>query len=212
MDTLTESYTAALTSMEGRRPRPLQPHAEFIATQNDKPDTDVSLSALCERIRTSRSDDPFHLQLHLAVAAWDAAIADEWREDTDPTTPERRQLVYRLLGFDGAAGLVMDAAFPLPGPPGPIISPTFEPWYTEDRQKAHNFYWQAYRNQLLTQGWNVAAVSALDAATTSVVERLSDPTQHWPTRPRAWSSATCRAARRRTSPASSPRPSTPATD
>lgn len=177
MDTLTESYTAALPSMEGRKPRPLQPHAAFIAAQNEELEADVSLAALCERIRKSRSDDPLHLHLHLAIAAWDAAIADEWREGTDPTTPERRHLVYRLLGFDDTTSTVMDAAFPLPGPPGPIISDTFEPWYSEDRQKAHNFYWNAYRIQLLTQGWNVAAVSALDAATTSVVERLSDPTR-----------------------------------
>jgi len=60
---------------------------------------------------------------------------------------------------------------------GRITAP-WERWYTGERAAEHQFYWPRYRDYLLgVREWPEANVTALDLATSSVVERLSDPTR-----------------------------------
>jgi hypothetical protein len=169
--------------MDGSKPRPLQPFAAFTASQGDEPSADVSLIALRDYLSSVTADEPLRKELHLAIAGWDATSSADWAEVTVPHSVERRQLVYKLLGFDDVTADAFDAAFPQTGDGSVVISDEFEPWYTDERRATHEFYWRAYKRHLLGTGWNADAVSKLDTATTRVVERLSDPT-----RPQAYQS------------------------
>lgn len=180
---LIDAYLPAIKSMDGGRPRPLQPFAAFTASQSDEPSFDVSLDALRAYLNSVTVDEPLRKELHLAVAGWDVTSSADWAQATVPHSVERRQLVYRMLGFDGATADAFDAAFPQTGDGSVVISDEFEPWYTDERRATHEFYWRAYKRHLLGTGWSADAVSKLDTATTRVVERLSDPT-----RPQAYQS------------------------
>lgn len=183
MTTLTDAYLSAIKSMEGGTPRLLEPFAVFVASQSDGAGVDVSLAALRTYLRSVTVDEPLRKELHLAIASWDAAMTGDWIDGTGVHTVDRRQRVYTLLGFDEPTADVMDAAFPQTGDGSVVISDEFEPWYTDERRAAHEFYWRAYKKHLIVTGWDPNAISKLDTATTRVVERLSDPT-----RPQAYQS------------------------
>lgn len=180
---LVDAYLPAIRSMEGDKPRALQPFAAFTASQSDDPSADTSFSALRAYLSSVTADEPLRKELHLAIAGWDAASAASWTESTDAHSVERRRRVYHLLGFDEATADAFDATFPQTGDGSVVISEEFEPWYTDERRAAHEFYWRAYKRHLLRTAWNPDAISKLDTATTRVVERLSDPT-----RPQAYQS------------------------
>lgn len=177
MNALVEGYGAAIKSMEGGTPRVLQSFADFSARQFGYFDTDLSLQALSNHLSRAGGDDPLRRRLHLAVAGWDAATTGPWCVGTTPHSIDRRRLVYRLLGLDEVTESVMDDAFPRADDGTVVISDEFDPWYTEERRTAHDFYWRAYQRHLLGNGWDPEAVGALDTATSAVVERLSDPTR-----------------------------------
>jgi hypothetical protein len=183
MTTLTDAYSPAIKSMDGGTPRPLQPFAAFVASQGEDPTGDVSLGALRALLHSVTADAPLRKALHLAIAGWDATANGEWLDGTAAHTVERRQLVYTLLGLDELTADALDAAFPQTGDGSVVISEEFEPWYTDERRDAHEFYWRAYKNHLIDVGWDVDSIPKLDTATTRVVERLSDPT-----RPQAYQS------------------------
>jgi len=113
----------------------------------------------------------------LAIAGWDSALTGHWLDDTEAHTVSRRKRVYSLLGVDDLTADALDAAFPQTGDGSVVISDEFEPWYTDERRAAHEFYWRAYKKHLIDSGWDPDAVPKLDTATTRVVERLSDPTR-----------------------------------
>ncbi|MGI8665548.1 MAG: Z1 domain-containing protein [Jatrophihabitans sp.] len=164
-------------------PKPLQPFAAFVASQGNDPSTDVSLAALCAYLQFSSADEPLRKELHLAVAGWDAVTNGDWLDGTEAHSVPRRQRVYELLALDEGTADALDAAFPQTGDGSVVISDEFEPWYTDERRAAHEFYWRAYKRHLIDTGWDPDAIPKLDTATSRVVERLSDPT-----RPQAYQS------------------------
>jgi hypothetical protein len=172
---LADAYLAAVRSMEGSTPDLLEPTAVFIGTKRTTPDPTLSLASLCEYLQEAPADHPLRMALHLAVAGWDADTTGTWHEGSAAHTPERRQMVYRSLGLDDASATVLSTLFPETSSGSVVISDEFEPWYSAERRKGRNFYWRAYKNHLLTTGWDPDAVTRLDTATTEVVERLSDP-------------------------------------
>lgn len=115
--------------------------------------------------------------LHVALARWDAQSEGGWIEDTAPGTPQRRALILSKLAFSDAGSSKVDETFPsvsrrdiVIASPGP-----WDPWYTPERKKSHDFYWNAYSGVLEAKGWDPAAIAALDESTSDIVGRLADP-------------------------------------
>lgn len=180
---LVDAYLPAIRSMDSGTPRPLQPFAAFVASQSNDATADVTLKALRAHLESVTADEPLRKELHLAVAGWDAATTGDWVEGTEAHTVARRQRTYELLDLDEPMARALDAAFPQTGDGSVVISDEFEPWYTDERRSAHEFYWRAYRRHLIDTGWDPDAIPKLDRATSRVVERLSDPA-----RPQAYQS------------------------
>ncbi|MFC9998102.1 Z1 domain-containing protein [Nocardia sp. NPDC127526] len=109
------------------------------------------------------------------LRAWDFADRPLWSA-ADPCTEERRADIYRELAVEPTTAKVLDAAIAVVTGPRPVvISKEFVPWYAI--HQGRSFYWPRYTELLSRKGWPDQAIAALDMATESVVERLSDPTR-----------------------------------
>jgi hypothetical protein len=122
-------------------------------------------------------------ELSLALSGWDYAATGnlEWAADTGPLSEARRELVYSILGFEPAEYDALNSTFPIYG----LISigvykSSWDPWYDQERRKAHNFYWNAYRGVLEGKNWEPEAIASVDEMTTRIVGRLADPTSETP--------------------------------
>lgn len=173
---LVESYLAALGAIRDGAPRNLLARAHLEAADRDAT-ADVGLAALAEHLFASTLNDQLRKQLHLAVGRWDASEDGEaWTDGTPPHSPQRRSAIYNGLGLDDGLVHILDDLFLIKSDGAVVISDVFKPWYTPERRKQHEFYWPAYSRYLLdVNGWPAESVSALDDATTKVVQRLSDP-------------------------------------
>ncbi len=133
------------------------------------------------------------LQAHLSIAEpnddirqlatkrfqhWDFVKEAAWVAGTAHNTRERRALVYSLLSLDDALAAMCDEKIPvfIADDPPIVIAEDHEPWYKAD-EPGPQFYWPAYRDQLLAQGWSATSVETLGQATASVVERISNPSR-----------------------------------
>ncbi|MGC0363082.1 hypothetical protein ABH922_001066 [Rhodococcus sp. 27YEA15] len=119
--------------------------------------------------------------LRSRLRQWDAESVETWTAGTAPQSAERRTLVYELLGFPGETHAEFDVQFPREG--GPVViaaQQPWDPWYTSDCRRAHDFYWRAYKRVLAEKNWDDATIDKLDVATTEVVHRLADPTRPEP--------------------------------
>lgn len=175
---LVDAYVKALKSMQDSPPDDLPSVAAMFAGKGGSA-VDVSENALRTYLENATVDDPLRKRLHLAVATWDAQVGADWANDTAQHSYERRNLIYELLGVEPATGEAFDDAFPRISDEIVVISDDqIDPWYTEDVQHAHDFYWQSYKKQLVGQGWPESTVANLDAATTEVVAHLADPAGH----------------------------------
>ena len=88
---LVDAYLPAIKSMDGSKPRPLQPFAAFTASQSADT-SDVSLGGLRAYLGSVTADEPLRKELHLAVAGWDSTSTADWTEATVPHSIERRHL------------------------------------------------------------------------------------------------------------------------
>jgi len=175
LTTFSEAYLRAIGSMEGQPPSALQPTVDFFA--RDIPGLNVSLAALRSHLEDADPDDVLRTRLHLLIATWDASAETEpWTDDTASHSVERRVRTYELLALDKAATDAFDATYPRTGSGAVVISEEFEPWYDDERRAQRDFYWRAYRRQLINTGsLDSDAIPKLDHATSLIVERLSDP-------------------------------------
>jgi hypothetical protein len=111
------------------------------------------------------------------LTGWDVSESAEWFE-TPARTDERRTEVYSRLGFESDLRKALDAVVSIDkGPRQVVISDKLTPWYSKDTAGVRAFYWTAYENLLRSKEWSAAAVSSLDEASHSIVERLANPTQ-----------------------------------
>lgn len=109
---------------------------------------------------------------------WDAESEDSWIEGTASNSPERRVLVYGLLGIPAGHDEIT-TMYPLIGGPVVIAAPQpWAPWYGQ-RRKEHDFYWRAY-SRVLASKLDAETVSRLDVMTSEIVQRLADPVRDEP--------------------------------
>lgn len=109
------------------------------------------------------------------LRAWDFAQGVSWAT-SEPCTDERRADIYAELALDATTCKLLEVAAPVIKAPRPVvISKEFVPWYST--HQGRSFYWPMYAELLSRKGWPDHAITALDMATESVVERLSDPTR-----------------------------------
>lgn len=157
-----------------KTPRPLAALVELLSG------TDVDVEAMLEHLLTTKGDDQGLVQFRISLTRWDAEEAAEWaRLDgaiAPAGSPQRRLRMLELLGFDSSyAGRILDIV-PISVDESVIIAKDFEPWYRDERQARSSMYWDHYLNYLSEiRGWPASSVQSLDATTTQVVERISDP-------------------------------------
>ncbi|PWU43494.1 endonuclease [Micromonospora globispora] len=129
-------------------------------------------------LAAAQPDDALRKDLHLRLATWDAEEKPSWAGGTPPRTQERRKRIIDLLRVDEKTASLFAELFPVASSDLMVIDKEWEPWYTEELRQERNFYWAAYRRHLAEErGFGAEAIARLDAATTSVVERLADPSR-----------------------------------
>lgn len=174
---LADCYLSALGAMDNSGPRSLLSRAQLEMDERGAT-IDVGTEALCKYLASAPLNDNLRKQTHVAISRWDIASSQaEWTTQTTARSIERRELIYKCLGLFGTsvATALFDDIFPLQSETAVVISDEFEPWYSEERRKQNAFYWPAYRTLLDRRGWSPDALTGLDEATSSVVERLTDP-------------------------------------
>jgi hypothetical protein len=123
-------------------------------------------------------NEPSQLELGRVLRRWDTFEKALWLEGTDSHSKARRELVYRKLNAPEDILGQFETLFPMAKPPprSIVIAESHEDWYTLDRQGGHNFYWMHFAKYLEDiSDWPEISIDSLDKATTSIVERLSDP-------------------------------------
>ncbi|WP_455362234.1 Z1 domain-containing protein [Streptomyces sp. SYSU K21746] len=148
----------------------------FVLSESDEP-ADTTLGHFRDRLVAASPGDELTALWHSKLTAWDLAEQADWSA-APARTDERRTDTYDRLGFGADLRKALDNAVPVFKEPGAVvISKEFQSWYTRGSAANRAFYWDSYERLLRHKGWSDAAVSSLDEASHSVVERLSDPTR-----------------------------------
>jgi hypothetical protein len=173
---LEGAYLAVLAQLAISGPKALMRRVEVAAEEIG---VDASVDELVDHVRTQSPNDPLRKQMSLQLALWDAAPPEaSWAKGTSERSQERRTQIFELLDLPETAREALSQVFPVKVDQHVIISEEFDPWYTDERRQAGAFYWPAYQNYLRDfRGWQPDSIADLDAATTDVVQRLSDPTR-----------------------------------
>jgi len=138
----------------------------------------LELSALEGHLASASAGDEVGGILRRALARWDYDSNANWTGATPPNSPERRNLIYERMAVGAQFIELCNARLPfLPSVSPIVIASDHARWYTPELRMARRFYWDAYVGQLRKQGWNDESIEQLDASTTGVLERLSDPTR-----------------------------------
>ncbi|WP_067574364.1 Z1 domain-containing protein [Nocardia acidivorans] len=168
-------HAAVLADMAGSKPKRLVRAMRYQA--EDLPGADVYADE--EDFRQQIMAAPPNGQLidmwRKQLRAWDFATGMAW-SPSDPCSDERRADIYHELALDATTRKLLDVAVPVIKAQMPVvISKEFVPWYST--HQGRSWYWPMYTELLARKGWPDQAITALDMATESVVERLSDPTR-----------------------------------
>lgn len=149
--------------------------------QPDAEDHDVKVSAadLTTLIKEAPASDELLKTLGMHVHKWDAEPASsDWTSGTEPSTSARREVICSKLGLDDAGAAALLAKRPVFIDSTVVITAPWQHWYTPERANSHGFYWPHYLEYLdKVRKLPDDSVTALDLATTRVVERLADPTR-----------------------------------
>lgn len=160
--------------MRDTGPEPLLDYVEFKLRRTGVEVTERDIIALAT---VPELGDLTRRAMHMALATWDAKSGTDWAGETLSWSADRRNVIYDLLELSVEARGQLDIAFPSASKMDTmIVDPEkWEPWFDENRQDAHNFYWRSYRGVLEAKGWDVEAIATLDRSTTDIVGRLADP-------------------------------------
>ncbi|MBE1533207.1 Z1 domain-containing protein [Actinomadura algeriensis] len=175
-DSFTKAYLAALAMMEQNgAPDDIHETAAFAGRRDSVVANDALLRS---RLEQGETNDVLHTRLHLALSQWDRVADAPWTNGTAAHSPERRDLIIRLLGVDELTAKIFTDRLPYPDDHGDTVIATranWFPWYTDEHKQQHAFYWKHYRELLERKGWGAASIDALDAATDEIIGRLADP-------------------------------------
>lgn len=165
-----------LQGFADQAPRPLLPTLALFHG------AEVSEVELLDFIRSAPPNSNALVALRLAFAKWDAStdleLLDGSGAPTSPGTSERRVAIVTALGLSDEAERVIRDAIPIHSDRSIVISRIFEPWYEATRHERSTLYWDDYERYLAeTKRWPADAIATLDQSSTSVVERLTDPTR-----------------------------------
>lgn len=160
----------AFDALGNQQPKPLGPLLSVLGGAQIPDDELVAFLAHGD------PNDPARTQARISLGKWDA------EEGPAFTTPARsalrREQIYDALDLSPVLRDAFNDEFPVFTDSTVVISKVFEPWYRVARESRTNMYWDHYEDYLRdTKNWSPAAISSLDATTTDVVERLSDPTR-----------------------------------
>ncbi|MGC4109823.1 MAG: Z1 domain-containing protein [Nocardioides sp.] len=175
--TWAEAFKNLLTGLAKGRPVPLGTVLAGFAG------AEVPDEAIAEFIEHADLNDQALTQLRIALAGWDAAeepfVIDSTGLSTPPRTDARRAATYSALAVSEDVADAMTRQVPIVyEKPAIEISKVFEPWYRTARHERTSMYWDDYELYLRdTKKWSANAIASLDETTTSVLERLSDPTR-----------------------------------
>lgn len=169
-------YRAVFAALKERGPRALM--RRLMLEAEDIGET-IGESDLLEHLRTVGPNDSIRKLLSLNIYKWDdVSDQDVWTANTPCRTQMRREVIYQKLELDEELRTILDRLIPVIGDDNVIIADDFEPWYVGERRMEGSFYWPAYESYLAKKpGWEPESIADLDYATSSVVERLADPTQ-----------------------------------
>lgn len=171
---LADSLVRLLRAMDDGPPKNL-----IARLMPDAVDQGITVTAadVTTALRSAPPADPVMTRLGLLVHKWDAESSDSgWTERTAPSTLERRQVICARLGIDADGAAALLERKPIFFDETIVISAPWDRWYDANSVNAREFYWPRYRDHLLNvKLWSPENVAALDLATSSVVERLSDP-------------------------------------
>ncbi|MDV7991938.1 Z1 domain-containing protein [Rhodococcus sp. IEGM 1374] len=176
MTAISQPLKNVLQGLSDQRPVPLLPTLSIFAGH------EVSEPQLVDFVWSANPNDGGLVQLRLALAKWDASaeldVEDELGAITEPGSPARRRAVVRALGLSESAESKLAELIPVHVDGAIIISKTFEPWYDKARNERSTLYWDDYEKYLSeVKKWPAPLIAGLDRSTTSVVERLTDPTR-----------------------------------
>ncbi|MBY5917754.1 Z1 domain-containing protein [Rhizobium leguminosarum] len=166
---------SALSSMTSG-PKNLQRAVAFSAEGDDGEPAAVDVQSLLEFLRSVGPGDESITILRRRLAQWDNDDA-AWTDGTQKNTDDRRGLIYRKLALSPGWQVFCESRLPFQPLARPtVIAVEHKPWYSEEIRQGRNFYWTRYAGQLSRQGWPDESIINLDDSTTSVIERLADPT------------------------------------
>jgi len=125
------------------------------------------------------ANDKIRLLLAEYINKWDYIERDVWTSGTLRNTPQRRHVINSELKLSPSLSKLINKEIPpycdIDG--AAIIEKEATPdWYTERKAKGKNFYWENIRkNMLEKKALDSSAVASIDAVTTSILNRLSNP-------------------------------------
>ena len=165
---LLEVHTAVL-DMFRKAPKPFAKYARMVA-EDDFPDADLSedLAMSC-----LEEDQALLGAWRQALTRWDTDGSPGWTASA-ARTEERRSAVHERLGFGAQLRKALDTLVPVSLMPAPVVIATEHEEWTPS---AAPFYWPAYERVLRSKKWSENAIATLDEASSSVVDRLADPSR-----------------------------------
>jgi hypothetical protein len=176
MDEFENNLNNALAGMS-RGPRPLSPAVKFYAQQENTNVIAVD-QELIKRLPRDPNDGSRKL-LNRQLSVWDYESGAPWTAETPPNTAGRRRRIYELLQIDKKLQAVLDEYIPAyTGPGNTLVDDPKNPkdWYTFEFRNSRNFYWRRISDFLAAvRNISPGSLASLDAATTTIVERLADP-------------------------------------
>ncbi|MBP0496012.1 Z1 domain-containing protein [Roseomonas indoligenes] len=168
-----ELLNGALSGMQAG-PKPLTKALVASAMMNDVEAIDPG--TLRGHLESAPAGDDVVTVFRRALAGWDNEEA-AWTGGVERNSRARRDAIYTKLGFDPEWIRVCETKFPFHSVSPPVvIAREHTAWYDEKVRAPRSFYWNAYVGQLRAQGWTDESIRQFDTSTTSVVERLADPT------------------------------------
>ncbi|MFB8009285.1 Z1 domain-containing protein [Nocardia sp. NPDC056000] len=168
-------HAAVLADMAGSKPKRLVRAMQYQAEDLPGSDKFAEEEDFRQELLTAPPGSQLLDMWRKQLRAWDFAQHVQW-STASPCTEDRRSDIYRELALDSSTCKMLEATSPVIKAPMPVvISNEFIPWYST--HQGREWYWPMYTELLARKGWTDQAITTLDMATESVVERLSDPTR-----------------------------------